>query len=74
MDRFNPRLMQASLIVLGAIAFGFPACAAAVAIDDAKATDSSDDDFWRHYAANEHCPSAGGCDQRTTYRQKSVSL
>jgi outer membrane usher protein len=45
MDRFNPKLVKASLIILGAFALEFPACAAAVAIDDAKATDSSDDDF-----------------------------
>src|SRR5207342_3873442 len=45
MDRFNPKLVKASLIILGAIAFEFPACAVAVALDDAKAADSSDDDF-----------------------------
>src|SRR4249919_1551647 len=45
MDRFNPKLVKASLIILGAIAFEFPACAAAVAIDDAKSSDTSSDDF-----------------------------
>src|SRR4249919_3427345 len=45
MHCFNPRLVKASLIVLGAIAFELPTGAGAVALDDAKAADSSDDDF-----------------------------